>query len=219
MSHLVEPSGLGAARPFGVRHRPLGEFFRQGRRDLADRRDQAAGRGAASRRATSTTARSRPSTSMGNETGELLTRSIALGASFATTFGPSIRTAGVTYRLYQSRNDCSGLCENQDIAQLHDERRRRGSAAAGPFPERPLRIGARSPKSWPEAAGEGQATGGCIADAAAYQARRSIRQFKRHGARRSSSERRRKWSRRSDLTTSELHVGWRGGVCERDRRG
>lgn len=51
---------------------------------------------------------------VGNQTGELLTRSIALGASFATTFGSRLN-GGVTYRLYQYRNDCSGLCESEVI--------------------------------------------------------------------------------------------------------
>jgi hypothetical protein len=46
----------------------------------------------------------------GDATGSLYFRSNVVGATFATTFGPAL-TAGVTYRLYQFRSDCSGYCE------------------------------------------------------------------------------------------------------------
>jgi hypothetical protein len=77
---------------------------------------------------------------VGNETGELLTRSIALGASFATTFGPRVNS-GVTYRLYQSRNDCSGLCESADIGSSTTSAVDVG-VQIRPIPAQPLRLGA-----------------------------------------------------------------------------
>jgi hypothetical protein len=77
---------------------------------------------------------------VGNETGELLTRSIALGASFATTFGPRVN-GGVTYRLYQSRIDCSGLCEGQETGSSTTSAVDVG-VQFSPLPGRPLRIGA-----------------------------------------------------------------------------
>jgi hypothetical protein len=77
---------------------------------------------------------------VGNETGELLTRSIALGASFAATFGPRVN-GGVTYRLYQARNDCSGLCENQEIGSSTTSAVDVG-VQLRPLPDRPLRLGA-----------------------------------------------------------------------------
>lgn len=71
--------------------------------------------------------------------GTTLTRSIMLGGTFATTFGPRL-DAGVTYHLYQLRNDCSGYC----VGQLE------GNSATSavdlglqfkPLADRPLRIG------------------------------------------------------------------------------
>jgi hypothetical protein len=46
---------------------------------------------------------------LGNVTGALLERSIVVGGTFASTFGSRVN-AGVTYRIYQFRNDCSGSC-------------------------------------------------------------------------------------------------------------
>jgi hypothetical protein len=77
---------------------------------------------------------------VGNQTGELLTRSIALGASFATTFGSRLN-GGVTYRLYQYRNDCSGLCENEVIGSSTTSAVDVGVQLT-PLPKRPLRLGA-----------------------------------------------------------------------------
>lgn len=48
----------------------------------------------------------------GTPIGTTLRRSIVLGGTFATTFGPRAN-AGVSYRLYQFRNDCSGFCVNE----------------------------------------------------------------------------------------------------------
>ena len=47
---------------------------------------------------------------VGGTTGSLYFRSNVVGATFATTFGRMVN-AGVTYRLYQFRSDCSGYCE------------------------------------------------------------------------------------------------------------
>jgi hypothetical protein len=77
--------------------------------------------------------------SQGNPIGTTLRRSIVVGGSFATTFGPRAN-AGLTYRLYQFRNDCSGFCENEV----------KGSSATSavdvgvqfqPLPKQPLRVG------------------------------------------------------------------------------
>lgn len=76
---------------------------------------------------------------VGNPIGTTLRRSIVVGGTFATTFGPRV-SAGLTYRLYQFRNDCSGFCEQET----------EGSSATSavdigvqlrPLPKRPLRLG------------------------------------------------------------------------------
>jgi hypothetical protein len=75
----------------------------------------------------------------GNPIGTTLRRSIVVGGTFATTFGPRAN-AGLTYRLYQFRNDCSGFCENEV----------QGASATSavdvgvqfqPLPKRPFRLG------------------------------------------------------------------------------
>ncbi|HEV7994214.1 MAG TPA: PorV/PorQ family protein [Gemmatimonadaceae bacterium] len=75
----------------------------------------------------------------GNPLGTTLRRSVVVGGTFATTFG-SRASAGLTYRLYQFRNDCSGFCENEV----------KGTSATSavdvgvqfrPLPTRPLRFG------------------------------------------------------------------------------
>jgi hypothetical protein len=77
--------------------------------------------------------------STGAPLGSSLNRSIVLAGSFATTFGPRVN-AGVTYRLYQLRNDCSGFCVDQPEAAS-------GTSAVDiglqvrPLPRQPLRIG------------------------------------------------------------------------------
>lgn len=45
----------------------------------------------------------------GNPVGQLLTREVVAMFSYGATLGPSLR-AGVTYKLFQRRNDCTGPC-------------------------------------------------------------------------------------------------------------
>lgn len=77
--------------------------------------------------------------STGTPLGSSLNRSIVVAGSFATTFGPRVN-AGVTYRVYQLRNDCSGFCVDQPEAAS-------GTSAVDvglqvrPLPRRPLRVG------------------------------------------------------------------------------
>lgn len=75
----------------------------------------------------------------GNQTGDLLPRSVVVGATFATTFGPTTN-AGVTYRLYQFRLDCSGFCES-DAAKASTTSAVDVGIQIRPFPSRPLRLG------------------------------------------------------------------------------
>ncbi|HEY3286590.1 MAG TPA: PorV/PorQ family protein [Gemmatimonadaceae bacterium] len=46
---------------------------------------------------------------VGNSVGQLLTREVVAMFTYAATLGPSLR-AGVTYKLLQRRNDCTGPC-------------------------------------------------------------------------------------------------------------
>jgi hypothetical protein len=75
----------------------------------------------------------------GNPTGTLYFRSDVLGATFATTFGPKL-TAGVAYRLYQFRSDCSGFCEGTAIGTSTTSAVDVG-AQFRPFADKPLRFG------------------------------------------------------------------------------
>jgi hypothetical protein len=49
--------------------------------------------------------------SEGQVTGQILPRGLTLGASYAASFGHRF-SAGVSYRVLQFRNDCTGLCVN-----------------------------------------------------------------------------------------------------------
>ena len=77
--------------------------------------------------------------SAGNPTGNLYFRSNVLGASFATTFGPRVN-AGVTYRIYQWRVDCSGFCQGALIGTSTTSAVDLG-VQFRPFATKPLRIG------------------------------------------------------------------------------
>jgi hypothetical protein len=74
-----------------------------------------------------------------NPIGTTLLRSIVVGGTFAATFGPRA-TAGLTYRVYQFRRDCSGFCEN-----LVEGTSATSAVDVGvqfqPIPSQPLRIG------------------------------------------------------------------------------
>jgi len=74
-----------------------------------------------------------------NPLGTTLRRSIVVGGSFAATFGPRA-TAGLTYRLYQFRNDCSGFCENEVQSASATSEVDLG-VQFRPLPSRPLAIG------------------------------------------------------------------------------
>jgi hypothetical protein len=76
---------------------------------------------------------------LGNPIGSTLRRSIVVGGTFATTFGPRVN-AGLTYRLYQFRNDCSGLCENQ-VAGASATSAVDLGLQIKPMPASPLRLG------------------------------------------------------------------------------
>jgi hypothetical protein len=76
---------------------------------------------------------------VGNPTGSLFFRSDVVGATFATTFGPRVN-AGVTYRLYQFRIDCSGFCEGSPIGTSTTSAVDLG-VQFRPIPNRPLRVG------------------------------------------------------------------------------
>ena len=75
----------------------------------------------------------------GDATGSLYFRSNVIGATFATTFGPMLN-AGVTYRLYQFRSDCSGYCEAAAIGTSTTSAVDIG-AQFRPLAGAPLRIG------------------------------------------------------------------------------
>ncbi|MEO6525535.1 MAG: hypothetical protein ABIP93_02810 [Gemmatimonadaceae bacterium] len=75
----------------------------------------------------------------GNPTSTLYYRSNVIGASFATTFGSRL-AAGVTYRLYQLRSDCSGFCELTPLGTSTTSAVDVG-VQIRPFPKRPLRVG------------------------------------------------------------------------------
>jgi hypothetical protein len=79
------------------------------------------------------------SDAVGNPTGNLFFRSDVLGASFATTFGSRVN-AGVTYRIYQFRIDCSGFCEGSPVGTSTTSAVDVG-VQFKPFPARPLRFG------------------------------------------------------------------------------
>jgi hypothetical protein len=70
--------------------------------------------------------------------GTASTQSVVLGTSFATTFGARVN-AGVTFRLFQFRNICSGACPELGAAFTTS------TVDAGvqfrPFPSRPLQLG------------------------------------------------------------------------------
>ena len=76
---------------------------------------------------------------LGNPVGSTLTRSVLLGGTFATTFGPRVN-GGVTYHLYQLRNDCSGYCVGTAEASSATSAVDLG-VQFRPLPSRPLRVG------------------------------------------------------------------------------
>lgn len=74
--------------------------------------------------------------SSGVQTGNLLNRTVVLGATFAAPFGPNV-TAGVTYHLYQGRSDCSGSC----ISDAFTTSALDAGVQLRPFPSQPLVLG------------------------------------------------------------------------------
>jgi hypothetical protein len=70
--------------------------------------------------------------------GTASTQSAVLGTSFATTFGPRVN-AGVTFRLFQFRNICSGACP--DLGAAFTTSTVDVGVQFRPFPSRPLQLG------------------------------------------------------------------------------
>ena len=72
----------------------------------------------------------------GRETGILLTRTVAIGATFSAPFGPNV-DGGITFRLYRGGADCVGRCFSDAFTTSVVD----AGLQYRPFPARRLRLG------------------------------------------------------------------------------